>query len=219
MNSGSREEPLIRHRAAGPRNLAALAVVLLLAVILIGGTWQYTRQRIADNAARQILTQISLVLPGTLYDNEPNKDTVLKDTGAGQPLPIYRARRAGSPVAAVLTVSAPDGYVGPIRMLVGIAADGRVLGVLITAHQETPGIGAAIATEPPTWLTGFVGRSLHDPPEARWALRTDGGDFDAIAGATVSSRATLDGIRTAVQYFDTHRDEIFSTPPTQAGTP
>ena len=218
MNSGSREEPLIRHRAAGPRNLAALAVVLLLAVILIGGSWQSTRQRIADNAARQIVAQISLVLPGTLYDNEPNKDTVLKDTGGGQPLPIYRARRNGSPVAAVLTVSAPDGYVGPIRLLVGIAADGRVLGVLITAHQETPGIGAAIATEPPTWLTGFTGRSLTDPPTARWNLRTDGGDFDAIAGATVISRATVAGVRTAVHYFATHRDEIFSTPSSPAAT-
>ncbi len=219
MSAGNHDQPLVRHGAAGPRNLAGLAVVLLLAVLLIGGTWQYTRQRIADNAARQILAGISVVLPGILYDNEPNKDRVLQDTGAGQPLPIYRARRNGSPVAAVVTVSAPDGYVGPIRMLVGIAADGRVLGVRITAHQETPGIGAAIATEPPTWLAGFVGRSLTDPPEARWNLRTDGGEFDAIAGATVSSRATLAGVRTAVQYFNTHRDEIFSTPALPAGTP
>ena len=219
MSAGNREQPLVQHPASGPRNLAGLAVALLLAVLLIGGTWHYTRQRIVDNAAGQLLAEISSVLPGTLYDNEPHKDGVLQDTGAGQPLPIYRARRNGSPVAAVLTVTAPDGYVGPIRMLVGIAADGRVLGVRITAHQETPGIGAAIATEPPTWLTGFTGRSLTDPPAARWNLRTDGGDFDAIAGATVSSRATVAGVRTAIQYFATHRDEIFSTPSLAAGSP
>ncbi len=219
MSAGNREQPLVQHRAVGPRNLAGLAVVLLLAVVLVGGTWQYTRQRIADNNAQQLLAEISTVLPASLYDNAPDKDMVLRDTGAGQPLPVYRARRGGNPVAAVLTVSAPDGYVGPIRMLVGIAADGRVLGVRVTAHQETPGIGAAIATEPSAWLAGFVGRSLSDPPEARWNLRTDGGDFDAIAGATVSSRAAIEGVRTAVQYFNTHRDEIFSLPALPAGKP
>ena len=219
MSAGSPEQPLVRHAPAGPRNLAGLSIVVLLAVVLVGGTWHYTRQRIADNAARRILTEISTVLPESLYDNEPHKDMVLRDTGAGQPLPVYRARRHGSPVAAVLTVSAPNGYVGPIRMLVGIAADGRVLGVRITAHQETPGIGAAIAADPSAWLAAFVGRSLTEPPEARWNLRTDGGDFDAIAGATVSSRGTLEGVRTAVQYFNTHRDEIVVSPALPTGTP
>jgi electron transport complex protein RnfG len=121
------------------------------------------------------------------------------------------------PVAAVLTVIAQDGYVGPIRMLVGIGADGRVLGVRVTSHMETPGIGAAIAAEPATWLGGFAGRSLANPPESRWNLRTDGGDFDAIAGATVSSRATVGGVRRALQYFTTHADEIFA--PLATGTP
>jgi electron transport complex protein RnfG len=104
-------------------------------------------------------------------------------------------------------------------MLVGISADGRVLGVRIVAHQETPGIGAAIAAEPSTWLDGFTGRSLTDPPESRWTLRADGGDFDAIAGATVSSRATVGGVRKAVQYFTTHRDEIFASAAPQTGVP
>ena len=48
-----------------------------------------------------------------------------------------------------------------------------------------------------------------DPPEARWTVRNDGGEFDAIAGATVSSRAVISGVRRALQYFTMHRDEIF----------
>lgn len=210
MSTARRESPLTRHEPASARTLAGLGVILLVAALLVGGAWHYTRERIADNSVRRLLAEISTVLPASLYDNEPHKDVILLDTGGGLLLPVYRARRAGVPVAAVLTVVAPDGYVGPIRLLVGIATDGRVLGVHITSHTETPGIGAAIAADPSAWLGGFAGRSLGDPPELRWQLRADGGDFDAIAGATVSSRATVGGVRRAVQYFTTHRNEIFA---------
>ncbi len=210
MSGARSERPLIPHWAGGARNLAGLGLIALLAAVLVGGTWRYTRQRIADNAARRLLAEISTVLPASLYDNEPHKDMILLDSVSGQPLPVYRARRNGNPVAAVLTVIAPDGYVGPIRLLVGITADGQVLGVRVTQHTETPGIGAAIATEPSTWLDGFAGRSLDNPPEPGWAVRADGGEFDVIAGATVSSRATVGGVRSAVQYFMTHRNEVFA---------
>lgn len=206
----TREMRLTRQEPARPQALAGLAAILLLAIGLVGGLWHYTRERIADNRARMLLAEISAVIPGIRYDNEPHKDVVLLDTGPGQRLPVYRARWHGAPVAAVLTVIAEDGYVGPIRMLVGIAADGRVLGVQVTAHTETPGIGARIATDLSGWLGGFTGRSLSDPPEPRWLLRADGGDFDAIAGATVSSRAAVGGVRRALQYFTTHTAAIFA---------
>ena len=212
MSDAIRERPLIRPTAGGARTLAGLGVVVLLAVVLIGGTWHYTQQRIADNAARRTLAEISTVLPASLYDNEPHKDMILLDLGDGQPLPAYRAWRNDRPVAAVLTVIAPDGYVGPIRLLVGIGADGKVLGVRVTAHSETPGIGAAIGADASTWLKEFLGRTLEDPPASRWLLGNDGGDFDAIAGATVSSRATVGGVRKGLEYFATHRDEVFARP-------
>jgi electron transport complex protein RnfG len=219
MSDASSERPLTPHTAGRGRNLAGLGAIALLSAVLIGGTWHYTQQRIAENAARRTLAEISTVLPASLYDNEPHRDVILLDTSDGQPLPVYRAWRNGKPVAAVLTVIAPDGYVGPIRLLVGIAADGKVLGVQVTAHAETPGIGAAISTHASTWLNVFLGRTLENPPQSRWLLRNDDGDFDAIAGATVSSRATLGGVRKALEYFATHRDEVFARPASLTETP
>lgn len=209
------EHPLEpQEQRAGPWPVAGMLAMLVVAAVLVAGTWRYTRQDIAANAARRTLEEISAVLPANLYDNAPHRDVVLLDTGGGQPVPVYRARRNGVPSAAVLTVVAPDGYVGPVRLLVGIAADGRVLGVRVSGHLETPGIGAAIADQDSPWLAAFAGRSLADPPDARWAVRNDGGDFDVIAGATVSSRAVVGGVRRAVQYFATHQDEIFGPPGT-----
>lgn len=212
------EHPLEPREHAGAWPVAGILAILLIAAVLVTGAWRYTRQAIADNAARRTLEEISAVLPANLYDNAPHRDVVLLDTGGGKPVPVYRARRNGVPAAAVLTVVAPDGYVGPVRLLVGIAADGRVLGVRVTAHSETPGIGAVIADEDSPWLAGFAGRSLANPPQARWAVRNDGGDFDAIAGATISSRAVVGGVRRAVQYFSTHQNQIFAAPGTVHGT-
>lgn len=198
--------------SGGARSAAALAAVLLLCAALIGAAWRFTRLDIADHAARHLLTEISTVLPPTLFDNEPHKDVRLLDTGGRHPLPVYRARRNGQPVAAAVTIDAPDGYEGPIRLLVGIGVDGRVLGVHVLAHTETPGIGAVLLEEGSPWISRLVGRALGDPPEARWALRSDGGEFDAVAGATVSSRAVLGAVRRAVQYFAAHREQIFGPP-------
>jgi electron transport complex protein RnfG len=216
MSGGRRgkplEHPLEPREPAGAWPVAGMLAIFLIAAALVGVTWRYTRQDIADNAARRTLEEISAVLPANLYDNAPHLDVVLLDTGGGQPVPVYRARLDGVPSAAVLTVVAPDGYVGPVRLLVGIGADGRVLGARVSGHVETPGIGAAIADRDSPWLAHFAGRSLADPPPPRWAVRQDGGDFDAIAGATVSSRAVVGGVRRAVQYFAAHQDEIFTPP-------
>ena len=203
------------HEPVGARAGAGLVTVLLMTAVIVGSAWVYARRLIADNEAQRTLAEISTVLPAGTYDNEPQLDSVLLDTGGGIPLPVWRARLAGNPAAAVLTVVAPDGYNGPIRLLVGIAADGRVLGVHVQSHMETPGIGAAVADAASGWLTQFSGRSLTDPAEERWTVRTGGsgtsdGAYDAIAGATTSSRAVVGGVRQALQYFSTNRDVIFA---------
>jgi electron transport complex protein RnfG len=87
-----------------------------------------------------------------------------------------------------------------------------VTGVRVATHAETPGVGSVVADEPSAWREGFTGRGAGQPPPAGWALHSEGGDFDAIAGATVSSRAVVGGVHGAVQYFAAHRARIFATP-------
>ena len=55
---------------------------------------------------------------------------------------LSRAAR-GAPVAAVIRTIAPDGYRGPIELLVAIGPDGRCIGVQVIRHNETPGLGDA----------------------------------------------------------------------------
>ncbi len=197
---------------AGWRAVLSLAGFAALVGLVVGISWDSTRERIADNEAQRVLAELTAILPPTLYDNEPHRDVIDLELPGDEPRRIWRARRDGKPVAAVLSSLAPDGYSGQIRLLVAITIDGQVLGVRITSHSETPGIGDAIEARKSGWIGTFTGRSLADPQESRWRLRKDGGDFDAISGATISSRAVVAATRRTVQYFDMHREDIFATP-------
>ncbi len=203
-----------------PRKLLTpvLSLVLLAALgaALIAATDQLTRKRVAENEAAQIMKVLGALLPEGGYDNSPHLD-VITLTGADLPggnavLPVYRARLAGEPVTAILTVIAPDGYVGSIRLLVGIRADGTISGVRALEHRETPGLGDNIETARSDWIRLFDGRSIEDPAPAAWLTRRDGGDFDQISGATVTSRAVIVAVRDSLIYFAENPDMLFSVP-------
>ena len=204
---------------------AALPWLAVLAAAVAGAVVRgllATRQRIAHNESAQVLKILRVLLPAGSFDNEPDEDRILVTApgllGSDTPVPVYRARQAGRPTAAVLTVIARAGYLGPIRLLVALAPDGRVLAVRAVAHQETPGLGDRIDADKSPWIGRFAGRSLSDPPAAGWAVRRDGGEFDQITGATVTSRAVVAAVRNAAEYFGSHREEIFDAP-AQGSTP
>ena len=171
-----------------------------------------TEERIAENERLSMLRNLNAIVPRARYDNEMLTDTVVVDDEAlagGRPVTVYRARRDGEPVAAVFATVAPEGYSGPIKLLVGVNADGTVAGVRVTAHRETPGLGDAIETQRSDWILGFDGKSLDEPPEEQWAVRRDGGVFDQFTGATISPRAIVKAVKETLVYFAAHRDAVF----------
>ncbi len=106
---------------------------------------------------------------------------------------------------------APHGYNAEIRLLIGISPSGTVTGVRAVSHRETPGLGDAIEVDKSDWIRQFDGTSLQMPPPAAWAVRKDeGGQFDSITGATVTSRAVVNAVKNTLLYFDRHRDEIYA---------
>lgn len=78
----------------------------------------------------------------------------------------------------------------PINILVGLGVDGKVVEVKIISHSETPGLGSKATL--PDFLDQFKGR------DGALKVKKDGGDIDAVAGATVSSRAITAGVSAAL---------------------
>ena len=195
------------------RNGALLALIAAGGVALLAGADLLTRDLIAAQEARLVREQLAQVLPADSYDNDPRTDRIsISDPvalGQAGPVPVFRARRGGEPVAVVMEVTAPDGYNGDIRLLVGIWFDGTISGVRVTRHRETPGLGDPIEARRSDWIDGFRGRSLTDPAAAGWAVRRDGGEFDQFTGATITPRAVVGAVHRALEYFAAHREEMF----------
>jgi electron transport complex protein RnfG len=155
------------------------------------------------------------VLAPDSYDNDLEASRqliVARDLlGTREPVEVFVATRIGQPVAALFTSIAPRGYNGPIELLVGVAKDGTVTAVRVTQHRETPGLGDAIERDRSNWIEGFTGRRLDAPVLANWRVCKDGGEFDAITGATVTPRAIVEAVRNTLIYFRDNSDSLFET--------
>ena len=190
---------------------------------LIAFTYENTAERIAAEEREFLLRSIQELVPPSRYDNDPYSDTVTavapKLLGSREPIPVYRARKGGEPVAAVMEPVAPDGYGGAIKLLVAIAYDGAILGVRVLAHQETPGLGDNIEIDKSDWITGFNGESLSTLDDKQWHVKKDGGVFDQFTGATITPRAVVKAVHNSLKYFSDHRDALFARTATQTKAP
>ncbi|MDD5058846.1 MAG: electron transport complex subunit RsxG [Sideroxydans sp.] len=148
---------------------------------------------------KQSLTQ---VLPGE-YDNDLLKDTVTLHEPGGDVL-AYRARRAGKVEAVVYRVTG-YGYAGAIMCVMGVSREGKILGVRVISHKETPGLGDKIETAKSNWVHAFEGKWLGEPTADKWAVKKDGGIFDQFAGATITPRGVVKAVRGGLELFDKER--------------
>jgi electron transport complex protein RnfG len=193
--------------------LALLAAALTAIVVVVASV---THDRIVHNEQAWIQQRLDALVAPATHDNDLLTDSIAVTApdllGTSQPVRIYRARKAGEPVAAVIRAIAPDGYRGPIELLVAVARDGRLIGVQVIRHNETPGLGDAFESRDVHWLDKFRGRSLTDPPTQRWTVRRDGGDFDAFTGATITPRAIIKAVRNTLDYYQRNSQRIFELP-------
>ncbi len=200
-----------------PISALFLFLFATIGVGMVAYTWEHTAHRIADNERMALLRSINELIPPDQYDNDIFHDIIdVRDEellGTPDAVPVYRARKNGWPVAAVLTPVAPDGYNGNIRLLVAIHLDGTLAGVRVLSHHETPGLGDAIEVDRSDWIRGFNGKSLKNPPEKRWKVKRDGGDFDQFTGATITPRAVVKAVRKALVYYRAHSDKLFERAP------
>ena len=192
------------------RAAAFTTAVAAIGAALISISFEASRERIAENQRIRLQAQLEDVLGG-LYNGDDltaSRRTVVAPAQLGSPAPlaVYTAGTAAGVTAVVITAVAPHGYNGPIALLIGIDAHGRVTGVRVTDHRETPGLGDAIEIARSRWIEGFTGTSLTDPPIDDWRLIKDGGRFDAITGATVTPRAVTEAVKNALLYFRDNRD-------------
>ncbi len=201
------------------RTAGILFVFVIIFTGLLSGAYLWTKPAIEASAAEEKMRLVDEVLPRSEYDNALLDDTLAlpatAELGLADASTLYRARRAGQPVALVFEAVAPDGYAGKVRLILAVRASGQVAGVRVTQHKETPGLGDYIEikkdknkTRP--WIAQFVGMSLAEVNDKEWKVRKDGGRIDYYAGATVTPRAVTKAVLKAVQWAELNRDRLFA---------
>jgi len=206
------------------RLVLVLLVVAVASAILLAEINTITAPKIQASQTAYKLKAVQKVLPP--YDNQPAADRqVIPVTGGGpaeakgeldeelgkEGVVVYPAYQAGKLVGEAYSVISHQGFSGDIEILLGVSPAGRVTGVEIIAHAETPGLGAKIVSEA-SWKgkVQVVGRSLSES----LVVKKDGGEIDAIAGATISPRAVCGAVKAGLEvYNQAFKDKVPAASP------
>jgi electron transport complex protein RnfG len=106
--------------------------------------------------------------------------------------------------SAVAFESFGKGYGGEIGLMVAVnLEDDNIIGVGVTTHSETPGVGSRAKTDP-GFSAQFKGLSIKDT----FKVKTDGGQVDAVSGATITSRGIAIAATEAGQVYKKLKPEI-----------
>jgi electron transport complex protein RnfG len=185
------------------------------AALIVSASHELSKDRIAANQRARLLESLNSVLAPDLRERDLTTTRLsITDSelfGSGAPIDVFIAIEGALPVAAVFASVAPDGYNAPIRLLIGVSSTATVTGVRVVGHRETPGLGDAIDVAKSAWILRFDGTSLQNPTPSAWAVDKDeGGEFDTLTGATVTSRAVVRSVKNTLLYFEQHKDELFN---------
>lgn len=202
--------PSYRKRTAYQAMLLGGMATLASAVLVLGDL--ETRDDIALRHAEDLKASLSQVLPDAVHDNDLLSDvlTLPPEQPGAKPLKIYRAH-LDNRISAVAYEVSSNGYAGPVTCIMGVAANGEILGVRVLAHAETPGLGDKIEIAKDRWITSFDGHSLENTDSKQWHVKKDGGVFDQFTGATITPRAVVKAVHEGLAVFDANRAAILSS--------
>ncbi|MDD5179833.1 MAG: electron transport complex subunit RsxG, partial [Gallionellaceae bacterium] len=175
--------------------------------VILASTDHATADDIAARALEDRQNSLSQVIPNDIHDNNVVKDTLVMQDAHGKEITVYRATKEGK-VTGVAYEIFGSGYAGQIKLMLGVDADGKVLGVRVLAHKETPGLGDKIETKKGDWILRFTGLSIGNPPVEKWKVKKDGGQFDQFAGATITPRGVVKAVREGLEFFAANKEKM-----------
>ena len=168
------------------------AVLFLICVIVaaaLSGTNLLTKDKIAEQAALKAEESRKLALSAADSFEPVNAGTENE----------YYVGKSGSDIAGYVFETSAKGYGGDVEVMTGISRDGKITGVILLDHEETPGLGANAEKEE------FRAQFLQDVPETLLKLvkyqAPQPGEVEAMTGASMTSRAVMNAVNEAIQQY------------------
>lgn len=175
-----------------------MVVVLTLLSALSGGLLATLRDKTKDQIINQELQNVKGPAVRALLEgcsNDPIAER-FKVTVGEEEKDVFVGTFDGTPNTIVIETSG-SGYGGSVGLMVGINVnEDKLVGVGVTTHSETPGLGAN-AKDDPSFAAQFKGLSLENP----FKVLQDGGAINAVSGATSTSRAVCNAANKATDIY------------------
>ncbi len=189
--------------------LAGSVLIAMLALLI---TNALTSKRISQSQQQFKSQSLMEVLPAGPFDYSPLEKSHFIESKAlspNSPVEVFPVYKNGLPLAAALTLIAPDGYNGSIKILLGVSVDGTIIASRVLDHKETPGLGDDIELRKSTWINSFSSTSLETLPDSQWNIKKEGGQFDGFTGATITPRAVVKAIHRALVWYESNSKQVF----------
>lgn len=173
------------------KKILKLTFVLFLISAIVAGVLgvvnELTKDRIAEIAAEKTAQAYAEVLDANTYDDANYADT--------QVLKVSTAKDDAGTALGYVVETNVTGSQGGITIIVGVDMDYKCTGISITESSETSGLGA-VASSPSdkgvAFRTQFVGQ------DKELDIVKNGGEIEALTGATITSNAVVTAVRAAI---------------------
>lgn len=170
-----------------------LLIITAISGCILGFAQKVTKEPIAIQEQKTKSEAMQAILPSATEFKTSSKqitDNAIKEINEG-----YK----GSELDGYVLRVGPKGYAGIIDMMVGISKDGKITGIKILSHSETPGLGANAPA--PKFSGQYANKPAKELKVVKGAATADD-QISAITGATITSRAVTTGVNEAIKYYD-----------------
>jgi len=178
------------------KNAFILFAITVIAGLLLGLTYNATAGARAYQTKLKTEVALNSVLSGAKFSEE---------TIQGEPTFITNVYRGtteedgnGDLLGYAFQLKTTEGYGDSITLMAAIKADGKISGIDIISHSETPGLGAKADEDP--FKSQFIGKTADTLVVSKGATKPN--EIDAIGGATITSRAVTNAVNEAIDYYN-----------------
>jgi len=173
----------------------SLFVITVIAGVSLGFINDITKGPKAKAKLERKVNAIKQVLPE--FNNNPLEQVkLIKSDKAKDSIEIYAGMMDDKPIGTAVIGSSEKGYSGLVKIMVGFNPDGSIKNIVVLEQKETPGLGTKMKGE--KFMRQFRGKK---PSEFNLKPKKDGGDIDALAGATITTRAFGEATQLAHDVF------------------
>lgn len=187
------------------RDIFKLFIVVAIFSAVAGGVLASVRNATLDRIEMQELKYVRGPALKKLFagaENDPLTDR-FKIKDGDKDLDVFVGEFKGKKNVVAFETSAM-GFDGPVGVMVGYDLDtDDLVGMRVTVQTETPGVGSRATTED-SFINQFKGMSVN----SGFKVKADGGDIDALSGATITSRGVSAAVASSVKIYKKLKDKI-----------